>query len=117
MGEGGNLRILNAMAHIHLFHIGQLGNNAPCRYPPKFCVTNVFDFSWDDCNTQERLETMVVYHLPRIPGNSGWDVNSKVFWGSSHWKIPGTNGKSEKVVPFSRVGRSEWKFVHHLQVS
>ena len=28
-----------------------------------------------------------------------------------------TNGNSEKVVPFSRLGRSEWKFVYHLQVS
>ena len=33
-------------------------------YPPpatrqkkKNCVTFVFDFSWDDCNTQEKLET------------------------------------------------------------
>ena len=59
----------------------------------------------------------VVYHLPQIPGNSGWDVNGKQFCGSSHWKIPGTNGNSEKVVPFSRLGRSEWKFVYHLQVS
>ena len=31
------------------------------------------------------------------------------FFGSSHWKIPGTNGNSEKVVPFSRLGLSEWK--------
>ena len=38
---------------------------------------------------------------PQIPGNSGWDVNGKHFFGSSHWKIPGTNGNSEKVVPFS----------------
>ena len=22
-------------------------------YPPKFCITMIFDFSWDDCNTQE----------------------------------------------------------------
>ena len=49
---------------------------------------------------------MVVYHLPQIPGNSGWDVNDKRFFGSSHWKIPGTNGNSEKVVPFLRFGRS-----------
>ena len=27
-------------------------------YPPKFCITIVFYFSWDDCNTQEKLETM-----------------------------------------------------------
>ena len=56
-------------------------------------------------------DTMVVYHLPQIPGNFGWDLNGKRFFGSSHWKIPGTNGNSEKVVPFSRLGRSEWKFV------
>ena len=55
--------------------------------------------------------------LPQIPGNSGWDVNGKRFFGSSHWKIPGTNGNSEKVVAFSRLGRSQWKFVYHLQVS
>ena len=42
----------------------------------------------------------VVYHLPQIPGNFGWDVNGKRFLGASQWKIPGTNGNSEKVVPF-----------------
>ena len=26
---------------------------------PKFCITIVFDFSWDDCNTQEKLKTKV----------------------------------------------------------
>ena len=59
----------------------------------------------------------VVYQLPQILGNSGWDVNGKRFFGSSHWKIPGTNGNSGKAVPFPRLGRSEWKFVYHLQVS
>ena len=39
--------------------------------------------------------TKVVYHLPQIPENSGWDVNGKSFFGSSHWKIPGTNANSE----------------------
>ena len=29
-------------------------------YYPKFCITIVFDFSWDDCNTQGKLETMVM---------------------------------------------------------
>ena len=29
-------------------------------YPPKLCITIVFDFSWDDCNTLESLETMVM---------------------------------------------------------
>ena len=49
-------------------------------------------------------KSMVVYHLPRIPGNSGWDVNCKRFFGSSHRKIPGTNGNSEKVVPVFPIG-------------
>ena len=25
-------------------------------YSPKFCIIIVFDFSWDDCNTQQKLE-------------------------------------------------------------
>ena len=32
-------------------------------------------------------------------------------------KFPGQTEILEKVVPFSRLGRSEWKFVYHLQVS
>ena len=28
-------------------------------YPPKLCITIVFDFFWNDCNTPENLETMV----------------------------------------------------------
>ena len=50
----------------------------------------------------EERGCLVVYHLPQISGNPDWDVNGKRFFGSSHWKIPGTNGNSEKVVPFSR---------------
>ena len=50
-------------------------------------------------------ESWVAYHLPQIPGDSGWDVNGKRFFGSFHWKIPGANGNSEKVVRFSRLGR------------
>ena len=37
-------------------------------YSAKFCRTIVLDFSWDDCNTQEKLETMVMQ-------NSGWVNN------------------------------------------
>ena len=29
-------------------------------YPAKLCIIIVFDFSWDDCNIQEKLETMVM---------------------------------------------------------
>ena len=25
-------------------------------YSPKFCIAIVFDFSWDNCNAQEKLE-------------------------------------------------------------
>ena len=41
---------------IHHFHID---HNALC-LPPKVCITIVFDFSWDDCDTLEKLETMVM---------------------------------------------------------
>ena len=51
-----------------------------------------------------KIENVVVYHLPQIPGNFIWDVNGKRFCGSSHWKIPGTNRNSGKLVPFSRLG-------------
>ena len=40
---------LASEGHIHHFHID----------PPKFCIAIVFDFSWDDCDTQEKLDTMV----------------------------------------------------------
>ena len=40
-------------------------------YAPELCVTIVFDFSWDDCNTLEKLETMYA---------NFWGVN-KVHYG------------------------------------
>ena len=27
---------------------------------PKFCITIAFNFSWDDCNIQEKLKAMVM---------------------------------------------------------
>ena len=39
-----------------------MGNNAPC-LPAQFCITIVFDFFWDECNTQEKLKTMVMQNL------------------------------------------------------
>ena len=32
-------------------------------YSPKFCMIIVFSFPWDDCNTQGKLETMVMKNL------------------------------------------------------
>ena len=52
-------------------------------YPPKFCITILFDFSWDDCNTQEKLETMVM----EIWGTGG---KQDALW--SMWKL-WMNGK------------------------
>ena len=68
---------------------------------------------------------LVAYHLPRIPGNSGWDANGKRVFGSSHWKIPGTtaeilgafhlvkiSGISDPAVNGTRcVGSSHWKIL------
>ena len=34
-----------------------------CVYPQNLCITIVLDFSWDDCNTQEKLETVVMQIL------------------------------------------------------
>ena len=32
-------------------------------YPPQFCITIAFDFSWDDSNTQRKLEIMVMHNF------------------------------------------------------
>ena len=55
-------------------------------YPLKFCITIVFDFSWDDCNTQEKLETMVM-QIWRAGGKQD------ALW--SMWKL-WMNGKCKK---------------------
>ena len=57
--------------------------------------------------------TVVVYHLPQIPVN----ILVNDFFVRPDLKIPGTNGNSEKVVPFSRLGRDQMEIVYHLQVS
>ena len=63
--------------------------------------SSVLLFSYFKNVKNYEIENMVVYHLPHIPGNSCWDVKGKRFCGASHWKIPGTNRNSEKVVLFS----------------
>ena len=42
-------------------------------YPPKLCITIVFDFSWDDCNTLDNLKTMVKQNSERKQGAS-WSM-------------------------------------------
>ena len=45
-------------------------------YPPKFCITIVLHFSWDECNTPEKLETAII----QILGGWGGGIN-KVHYG------------------------------------
>ena len=71
-----------SICRIHHFH---LRHNEPC-LPPKICITILFDFSWDDCNTQEKLETMVM-QIWRAGGKQD------ALW--SMWKL-WMNGKCKK---------------------
>ena len=32
-------------------------------YPPKFCISIVFVFSWDHCRSEEKLETMLLQNI------------------------------------------------------
>ena len=52
MSDNQDSEILEHFASgIHHFHIDHIH----LVYPPRFCITIVFDFSWDDYNTQEKL--------------------------------------------------------------
>ena len=57
-------------SYIHHFHID---HNATClpSPPPKFYKTIVLDFSLDDCNTLEKLETMVLQNFGEGAGKQG----------------------------------------------
>ena len=46
--------------HIHQFHIDHIMHLV---YFLKFYITFIFYFSWDDCNNQEKLETMVMQNF------------------------------------------------------
>ena len=55
------------------YHYFLVDHNAPCLLPPtpppspppppKKCITVVFNFYWDDCVTQEKLETIVMQNF------------------------------------------------------
>ena len=62
-----------------------------------FTVLSVHSLGW------KRIGCLI---FTKIPGNSGWDVNGTRSFDSFHWKNPGTNGNSEKVVPVFLVGTS-----------
>ena len=69
------ITLQNTSPFIHSIHHCHIDHNAPCLPPPppKFYITVVFDFAWDDCNTQEELETMVMQFF--FGGGGGGIVN------------------------------------------
>ena len=54
--------------------------------------------------------SLVVYHLQKDFGKSGWKVNGTWLFWSFQRKIPGSKGTSEKVVLFLRTEYSKQKF-------
>ena len=48
-------------------------------------------------------ELLVVYHLRRFSGQSGWKVNETRLFASFQRKIYGSNGTPEKIVLFFRT--------------
>ena len=46
-------------------------------HPPQFCITIAFDFSWDDSNTQRKLEIMVMHNF----SGGGGGGEDKVHYG------------------------------------
>ena len=63
-----------AQAKERKFTIFTQAINAICSPPPKFCITIVFNFSWDDCNTREKLETMAMQSLGATKVDYGLNV-------------------------------------------
>ena len=59
-----------------------LGPPPPPAPQNKNWLTTVFDFSWDDCNTQEKLERMVIQNLGRRGGGK-----QGTFWSIWNWWI------------------------------
>ena len=58
------IRVYEKIHHFHIDH------NAAWIHP-KFCISIVFDFSWDDCSTLEKLETMVKQYIFFFGGRGG----------------------------------------------
>ena len=54
--KGYHFLFFPPIRHLHISH------NAPY-LPPKVCISIVFNFSWDGCNTQEKWKTKVMQNL------------------------------------------------------
>ena len=55
--------------------------------PPRFCISIVFNFSWDGCNTQEKWKTKV---MQNFGGKEGalWEMCK---WRLAHLSVAGRN--------------------------
>ena len=71
-----------------------MSNNAPSLpplFPPtpppakkKFCITIVFDFSLDDCNTLEKLNTIIMQNF-LFSGEGGGGGKRGALWSMRKW--------------------------------
>ena len=66
--EGGGCILNFPFAHLYIMHL-------VCS--PKFCITVVLNFSWDRCNTQEKLKTKI---MQSFLGERGRGAN-KMYYG------------------------------------
>ena len=58
---------------ISIFH------NTLC-FPQNICISIVLDFSWDHCNSQEKVKPFFFLFL-RKGGGGGWGGGNKVYHG------------------------------------
>ena len=65
-----------------------------------FTVSTVYKIVIQMCPPLKQKNSLVVYHFRKFRLGCKWNT----IFDSFHWKIPGTNGNSEKVFLFSRLG-------------
>ena len=70
--EGDGCILNSPFAHLSITHL-------VC--PPKFCISVVLNFSWDHCNTQEKLKTKIMQSF--LGGGGKQDV----LWEMWKWRI------------------------------
>ena len=60
-----------------------IDHNAHCS-PPKFYIAIVFELSWDNCNIQEKLETMVMQFVfgGVVNGGGGGGGGKGALWST-----------------------------------
>ena len=89
--------------HRHIWKRGQSGwsptphlfkYNAPCLFP-KFCISVVFSFSWESCNTQKTLKTKVMQYF--CLGGEGLG-GAGVGWMESNMLYYGRNANREFLI-------------------